>query len=308
MKTFKNQYVVIAIIIYTLLLNKEITAYFVFNPLINQVLENDIKKSINTTADPCENFYAYSCGNYNGYRDSDENTKEITQYMDQKFNTKLKQLFKPESILEKLFSKAKNIFHFGKKTQTIREKTENYYQACVRENSTNFVKYFEELQLKWALLPGECDTCWGIRSEHFWQVLGQLQGYNWNNLIIKHDITANKDGSLNIILEPGFNNDEQPSNLPPDNAIEGILRVLKVDNASAVVQQLKNTQQKWLQIFQNNTSSEYIATEMSFKDVALQYPFLRFYLNKLLKRMANKIDKILLKNVSYFGYLQEIKW
>ena len=301
MKEFKNKFVFIAII-FTIFLNTETSGYFVFKHLINQVLENNIKRTINVTADPCEDFYAYSCGNYNGYPDSNENVKKITQYLDQKYNTKLKQLLKPESVLGRLFTKTKNIISFGKKTQTIREKTWNYYQACVREKRTNFVKYFEQLEIEWPLLPTHGKTRKAFSKEDFWQVLGELQAYNWNNLIIAHEITATKDGSLNIILEPAY------KNLPADIAIESILKTLKVNNISVIVQQLKDTQEIWLEIFQNNTSSLDLEPEMSFEQLALQYPFLRFYLQRLLKGRHNKIHKILLKNVSYFQYLQEIKW
>ncbi|XP_037824798.1 membrane metallo-endopeptidase-like 1 [Lucilia sericata] len=146
-----------------------------------------------------------------------------------------------------------------------------------------------------------------VNKFDFMSLLGEMQSYGLNNVIVNHQIIRNKDNSLNIWLAPAFL--EIGGSLPDNTILQVLLMALGIEDTEPIILQLSKTDFKW-----QNLTQSYVDTteskETTLDNIAKLYPqlSLKLYIENLLGSELNNLANITLENPKYFEYLNERHW
>ncbi|XP_037824789.1 membrane metallo-endopeptidase-like 1 [Lucilia sericata] len=277
-------------------------------------------KQVNTkevSEGPCENFYEYNCSNYS-QQNPNPNYSEITQQLNYQINEKLLQLLDKEIQIQ----------DYDSRIQTFYDQMQMYLESCEKETQRNLRKYLKEItpskHLNWPLLVPkeqwlETDkkySFWNIfryyktslRKFDFWSLLGEMQSYGLNNVLVNHQIIRNEDNSLNIWLAPTIL--ENGGSLPDNAILKVLLMTLGIKDTETIIQQLKATDLKWQNILESYAGHNTKSQVTTLTDLAELYPQLnlKLYLENLLGSELNKLSDITIENPEYFEYLNHKQW
>uniref|UniRef100_A0A1I8N0H5 Peptidase family M13 n=1 Tax=Musca domestica TaxID=7370 RepID=A0A1I8N0H5_MUSDO len=288
-------------------------------------LLNEIEMSLDHTQDPCEDFYAYSCNNWAEHH-PDTRYAESTGLVDNIMNLKLINLLESgrEMIME----------HSTRHRQHFTQMAVNYYESCAKEKSSNFSRYFERIKpgenLEWPVLeelqapPPRGDLkvdLWPAQGFDVFGLLGRLQSYGLNNVLINQDVAQTQNGSMQIILD-------MPEIAPEGQGEQEELLIFSyfLKNAGLpkikyldYVKQVKRTGQHWQQVYRNYTTAtsseqdqeeeEEAAKKLTFQKLQQLFPKLATFLENLQPSgSATRFkpqDTVAIYNMEYFQYLME---
>lgn len=265
---------------------------------VNLLIEKIITTSINSSADPCQDFYAYACGNY-AEQHRGSSYKEMTGYMDQQFNIKILNLM--DSIYQ-------HDYQVSGPCQSFVEKARVYLKACRAEGKRTVKKYFEEIKpgpmLEWPLFQQSFSWLFE-RTFDVWLLLGKLQSYGLNNVLISQEVEVNSEGKFHITLQPVVTEDN--STLPVSAILQILLMNLGVKNPEGIVRQLEATNEQILRILQATDRTSQLSYDVTYGDLIKWYPKINFkaFFCELLGKYLTPETAITLKNPSYFQYLND---
>ncbi|EDV91072.1 neprilysin-4 [Drosophila grimshawi] len=161
---------------------------------IEQVLRN-----MNPSIDPCEDFYAFACGNWSANYKDTQNYLDMPGYLDYKYNAQLL------TVLEKQHLQG-----------GIYEQLLAYYVSCrdLKQPALNELlhRLELELQLEWPIFRGNQSEMWRNETQFDWlSMLAKLRAYGLNGIFIKQDVNVRRENGTHyvILLAP------QPSEAPP---------------------------------------------------------------------------------------------
>ncbi|XP_037824793.1 membrane metallo-endopeptidase-like 1 isoform X2 [Lucilia sericata] len=171
-----------------------------------------------------------------------------------------------------------------------------YYEACMGEEVYEMGKYLEVI--KEYLLNTNFD---------FWPLLGHMQSYGLNNVIVQHTITRNVDNTLNIILSP-VSFDKEESYLPDSQSLMNILYNLDLDFMEKKIKDLYATELQWQQLVKSIRKNDF--KQLTVKNITLLYTHLNLqsYLENLLEAELHSVNMITINNAEYFFNLNLKSW
>ncbi|XP_046801868.1 neprilysin-like [Lucilia cuprina] len=304
-------------------------------------------KSADDPMDPCENFYKYACSNYSQLNPDPNYSEitqkldyEINKKLWQILNKKSRKPFDDTNI-QTLYEKM--LIYFDACESETRRNLRKYFNEIKPSNNLNLPlwehkdqwlaadenekdiiihNYLERrdiMKISWRKLQlyTEFDS-WFIlklfkRNEttvkqfDFWSLLGDIQSYGLNNVIVNHQIIRNKDNSLNIWLTPAFL--EEKGSLPDTTILQVLLMALGIEDTEPLMQQLNRTDLKWQNLTQNYADIAE-SKETTLDNISELYPrlSLKLYIENLLGSELNNLTNITLGNPEYFEYLNGKQW
>ncbi|XP_065357368.1 membrane metallo-endopeptidase-like 1 [Calliphora vicina] len=240
-----------------------------------QTANIDVKK-------PCEDFHEYVCSS------NSENDVEISLKLDFKLNRKLL------GYLNRVIEKRKSSYSYYRELDTYFDKIITYFEAC-----TIRMPYFGDYLYNFNSLKVN-------QNSDIWHLLGIIQSYGLNNVIINHHTTRNTDNSLNMILTPVDIAKDEPLDVG-NNMLLDILYAFGYEDEEAV-QNWFTTSSKWRDVVKKYKTSFNTTREFNLKTFKLNYPKLQLYLKNLLETELDNLSVITVKNLDYFEFLNKYEW
>ncbi|XP_011212993.2 neprilysin-11 [Bactrocera dorsalis] len=167
--------------------------------------ENYVKQllgNLNTSVDPCEDFYAFACGNWAQHYDNDAYV-DVPGYMDYEVNKQL--------LNALLVDRAAN-------KSGIAQQAWHYYGSCVNLNApalNTFLRYVQQaLQFEWPILRADWPRPWQNATHFDWlRVVGGLRAYGLNGIFITQDVNVRFANATQYLLE--LHAQQPPAVAPP---------------------------------------------------------------------------------------------
>ncbi|XP_067627300.1 neprilysin-1-like [Eurosta solidaginis] len=147
--------------------------------------------NLNTSVDPCEDFYTYACGNWAEHNDADAYV-DVPGYMDHKVN---------EQLLEALLvEKAKN------ERASIAQQAWRYYESCINLKTpalNAFLRYVQKaLHFEWPIFRAHWQQPWQNATQFDWlRIIGSLHSYALNGVFIMQHVNARLTNGTHYLLE-----------------------------------------------------------------------------------------------------------
>ncbi|KAM7352935.1 endothelin-converting enzyme homolog [Cochliomyia hominivorax] len=247
----------------------------------------------------CSDFYEYACKNYNRLN-RNPNYSEITQKLEYEMTTML------TNRMSYLARHQQQMDH---------DRIFTYMDSCVNVKRRDMRKYCEEIkpndEINWPLLAGNGGGEGFELKEDFnvWNLLGCLQGFGLNNVILHYEIVRNEKNSLEVRLGRALKDQEEF--FEQKNVFEVLLKALQVSSIRKKVDELQRTENEWLNFAEQWNATDNEEMELSPKELTLYYPRLKLseYLEQLLgvKEIEN-ISLVIIENPRYFWALNEKSW
>ncbi|XP_013101963.2 phosphate-regulating neutral endopeptidase PHEX [Stomoxys calcitrans] len=158
---------------------------------VNEFYGNLIETNLNSSVDPCEDFYAYACGNWHRSYNASSEYIDMPGYMDTKVNQQFRGLMEHQTD--------------AKWKSGVYGKAKDLYESCEQLDTLVLNSFLmglhEELEMQWpifALEEGE----WKNISQFDWlRVTAVLRRYGLNNIFITHNVNVNPRNSSEYYLE-----------------------------------------------------------------------------------------------------------
>ncbi|KAM7352939.1 neprilysin-2-like isoform 2-T5 [Cochliomyia hominivorax] len=214
------------------------------------------------------------------------------------FERKLLRFLKSETLLDVAIKDVINSYTKCLKQETFYDKILIYFETCMKKDY-NLVNYMEAIQ---PLMVAD--------NFDFLTLVGEIQSYDINDLVLRHDITRNKDQTLKITLQPVPI--EKATSLPTDDILKEILQYLGFSNEKIFIKKLQKSEMEWKLLSENYANKNKLRRIATFKlrDLTVKYPRLKLqnYLQHLMGTQVNRVSSIKLRNPQYFQYLNDKVW
>ncbi|KAH8406655.1 hypothetical protein KR222_001950 [Zaprionus bogoriensis] len=274
-------------------LESELNAKF-----LEQVLLN-----VNTSVNPCENFYRYACGNWSANYKGTDSYMDMPGYLDYKFNLQLM------SALES-----------QRQQGDIYELLWSFYESCrdLTDPALNEMLRLLEphLEMEWPIFRRNHSESWRNETHFDWLgTLARLRTYGLNGVFIKQDVNVRRENGSHyvILLMP------QPALATQliEESVQALYVAFGLEEELAKRLTAKLMQLEWRL---GNMTRQFVSapvgrlTEWTLLQLEQSLPQIdwRHYLTNLLERHSNgRLDELQLLqvsslNASYLEQLQQI--
>ncbi|XP_053944998.1 neprilysin-1-like [Anastrepha ludens] len=158
---------------------------------INALYVEQLLSNLNTSVDPCEDFYAYACGNWAQNYDAAAYV-DVPGYMDHKVN---------KQLLSALLAAKAKLTENGVIQQAWR-----YYESCVNLEApalNSFLRYVQQaLHLEWPIFRADWQQPWRNATQFDWlRVIGGLRAYALNGVFITQHVNVRLTNGSHYLLE-----------------------------------------------------------------------------------------------------------
>ncbi|XP_036324548.1 neprilysin-1-like [Rhagoletis pomonella] len=157
---------------------------------INALYMHQLFNNINTNVDPCEDFYAYACGNWAQNYNADAYV-DVPGYMDHKVN---------QQLLDALLAfKATN-------ESAVAQQAWQYYESCMTLKApalNAFLRYVQQaLHFEWPIFRADWQRPWQNATHFDWlRVIGGLRAYALNGVFIMQHVNVRLTNGTHYLLE-----------------------------------------------------------------------------------------------------------
>ncbi|XP_037940934.1 membrane metallo-endopeptidase-like 1 [Teleopsis dalmanni] len=154
----------------------------------NDTYFQKVMANLNTTVNPCEDFYEYACGNWISHYLSEEYL-DMPGYMDYKTN---------EQLIEILLANSNKT--------GIYEQIWNYYQSCVqlKDPVLNYYlkKVQKELNFEWPIFRKDWHKSWANETDFDWlHTIAALRSYGLNGIFLSNNVNVQLKNGSHYLME-----------------------------------------------------------------------------------------------------------
>ncbi|XP_075150107.1 endothelin-converting enzyme-like 1 [Haematobia irritans] len=249
-----------------------------------------LENSMDTTIDPCDNFYGYACGKWseNHVQDFSTNLGEFLQF---NHTSKIMELIMRKYPERKIIGEAK---------QTILDKAALYMHSCLKEKNLNVLKYLEEIKpgpgLEWPLLGNS--SLKGNWSEFdAFAFMGKLHSYGFNTDIIEQLTFRDNGNVLTVLTIP----DAEDLDV---EAMQLILQQMKIPSANIPRQldELQKTHDYWVAAYKDYGDYGESENFFTYEDIKRDTPQLNTFLDYVIPKDRREPDSLVA--IPFWDYMQ----
>lgn len=156
--------------------------------IINNIYLKQIKANLNTTTNPCEDFYEYTCGNWHMNYNGTEYV-DMPGYMDYKVNQQYMDI----------------IVNLKDNNEKVYDALWHVYESCLNLDTLALNPFLtmvqEELNMKWPLFSLN-ETQWQNQTEFDWlATIAKLRKYGFNGVFITFNINVLPSNGSHYVAE-----------------------------------------------------------------------------------------------------------
>ncbi|XP_053961497.1 neprilysin-4 [Anastrepha ludens] len=288
------------------------SAHFLLTPIdcasdvsavsVNMKQIQAIESYLDLNENPCENYYAYACGNW-AHQHSSEHYTEATSLIDHKVNKRLIDYFQNYQLQSDANS--------GNQTYT--DKIWLYYRACKHVKERQLQRYLELVRpsahLDWQLMHQlrAPNTTWPAGHFNWLFTLAKLRRYSFGDTLISHVISPKSANASVYVLDLDKPTKEEENKLPSMETIAVILLRVGVPKLRAIVvaKQLHEFERQLQKL--HDIDDEHGLLEITLRDLQADMPQMpwRLYVQLVLGHEVGLDYELQISNWNYFLALGE---